>query len=364
MKTQRVATPGRPDAGRPRHTQARRPTVADSWAAMPWSLRILRAFLGITFVYAGMNKFLDPNVLHHGGVHYIGSQLSSFAHGTPMAPLMRLLATHPVLVGIGIGLTELVVGLGTLLGVGMLLLGLVGFAINLTLWLSFTWHVHPYFLGSDSIYAVAWAALCLGIWEMERARFGGAVPGLAARVDGLGRREFLRAGTVGALSIVMGVFGLAFAGSPTKNVGLGRLTPSTGGSGNRAAGGATTGSTGPSAAPAGPPAPTVNGRGIATLSELPVGRAIGFGGPAGTPGALVRLADGSVVAYSRICTHAGCEVGYDSGPRLLVCPCHGAEFDPANHGEPLPGGPTSIPLPAIKVVLDRATDQVILPTRR
>ena len=306
-----------------------------------------------------MNKFLDPNVLHHGGANYIGTQLNSFAHGTPMAPLMRLLATHPLVVGIGTGLTELMVGLGTLLGVGMLFFALVGFSINLTLWLSFTWHVHPYFLGSDSIYAVAWAALFFGVWETERVRSGGVAPSVAERVDGLGRREFLRAGTVGAVSIVMGVFGLALAGSPTKNAGLGRLAPSGGSAGS--GGGAAAGGAGPGTAPAGPPAPAANGRVIATLNELPVGRAVGFTGPGGTPAALVRLADGRVVAYSRICTHAGCEVGYATGPRLLVCPCHGAEFDPANHAEPLPGSPTSTPLPSINVVVDRSTGQVILP---
>ena len=106
----------------------------------------------------------------------------------------------------------------------------------------------------------------------------------------------------------------------------------------------------------------MKGRVIATLSELPVGRAVAFQGPGGTPGALVRLADGRVVAYSRICTHAGCEVGYATSARLLVCPCHGAEFDPANHAAPLPGSPTSVPLAPIRVVVDQATGQVKLPT--
>ena len=31
---------------------------------MPWSIRTLRAFLGVTFVFAGVQKFLDPNFLH------------------------------------------------------------------------------------------------------------------------------------------------------------------------------------------------------------------------------------------------------------------------------------------------------------
>jgi thiosulfate dehydrogenase [quinone] large subunit len=100
---------------------------------------------------------------------------------------------------------------------------------------------------------------------------------------------------------------------------------------------------------------------IATLDRLPVGKAVGFTAPGIGPAALVRLADGSVAAYSRVCTHAGCLVGYDPQAQLLVCPCHGAEFDPAQHAEPVPGSPTSTPLQMIRVVVDKATGDVILP---
>ena len=54
----------------------------------------------------------------------------------------------------------------------MLAASLVGFGINAILWLSATWHTHPYFLGSDSIYAIAWLALVAGIVEAEHARRG------------------------------------------------------------------------------------------------------------------------------------------------------------------------------------------------
>lgn len=39
-----------------------------------------------------------------------------------------------------------------------------------------------------------------------------------------------------------------------------------------------------------------------------------------------RAADGSLKAYSTICTHAGCPINKLSGT-TLVCPCHGSEFD-------------------------------------
>ena len=68
-----------------------------------------------------------------------------------------------------------------------------------------------------------------------------------------------------------------------------------------------------------------------------------------------------MVAYGRTCTHQDCLVGYDQTARFLVCPCHGAEFDPSNHAQ-LIAGPAPSPLPSIDVVVDRATGDVILPS--
>jgi thiosulfate dehydrogenase [quinone] large subunit len=99
---------------------------------------------------------------------------------------------------------------------------------------------------------------------------------------------------------------------------------------------------------------------VARLSELPVGEAMGFAGPGGVPAVLVRLAQHHVVAYSRICTHAGCEVGYDQSARLLVCPCHGAEFDPSRKAMPV-AGPAPTALRRIRVQIDPASGTVVVP---
>ncbi|TMG67743.1 MAG: Rieske 2Fe-2S domain-containing protein, partial [Chloroflexi bacterium] len=42
----------------------------------------------------------------------------------------------------------------------------------------------------------------------------------------------------------------------------------------------------------------------------------------GDPAVAVSLGSGSVVAFDAVCTHAGCQVGYDASQRLLSCPCH------------------------------------------
>lgn len=326
---------------------------------MPWSLRLLRAFLGVTFVFAGAQKLFDPNFLKAGSPDYIGTQLRGFAQGTPVAPLMTFLAHVPVLTGIGIAVVEIAVGIGTLLGAGMLLAAIAGFAINATLLLSATWHVHPYFLGSDSIYAVAWLALAAGIVEVEREHRGGRVAGPIERIDGIGRRELVRGGLVAGVALVLATGARALAGPPAKGAeGIGKSTPPptlSGGStgkgkfdGPVASGGTTQTAT------------KAQGTVITTLDQLPVGKAVGFSDPSVGPAVLLRLSNNEVLAYSRVCTHAGCLVGYDQGSQILVCPCHGAEFDPA-HGAEAIAGPTNTPLQSIRVVVDKSSGQVILP---
>jgi arsenite oxidase small subunit len=36
----------------------------------------------------------------------------------------------------------------------------------------------------------------------------------------------------------------------------------------------------------------------------------------------------SIVAYSTLCQHMGCPVGYDRGLKEFVCPCHQTRYDP------------------------------------
>jgi thiosulfate dehydrogenase [quinone] large subunit len=81
--------------------------------------------------------------------------------------------------------------------------------------------------------------------------------------------------------------------------------------------------------------------------------------PAGDPGVIVRLADGSFVAYDAVCTHEGCTVEWDARDGVLLCPCHGAAFDPADHAAVLQG-PTNQPLPSLPIVVDQATGTIYL----
>ena len=57
------------------------------------------------------------------------------------------------------------------------------------------------------------------------------------------------------------------------------------------------------------------------------------------------------VAYSKICTHAGCPVGlYRASERKLICPCHQSTFDVLTGATPV-FGPAARPLPQLPIRL-------------
>lgn len=58
------------------------------------------------------------------------------------------------------------------------------------------------------------------------------------------------------------------------------------------------------------------------------------------------------VAFSQICTHAGCPVGlYEQRSRRLLCPCHQSVFDVRDGARPV-GGPAIRPLPQLPIAVD------------
>ena len=58
------------------------------------------------------------------------------------------------------------------------------------------------------------------------------------------------------------------------------------------------------------------------------------------------------VAYSKVCTHAGCPVGlYNTDTRELLCPCHQSLFDVTDGARPV-FGPATRSLPQLPLALD------------
>lgn len=70
-----------------------------------------------------------------------------------------------------------------------------------------------------------------------------------------------------------------------------------------------------------------------------------------------------IVAYSKICTHAGCAIALYRNPKFpaaepgpaLVCPCHYSTFDPARGAE-VTFGPAGRPLPQLPLLVDSKGD--------
>lgn len=72
------------------------------------------------------------------------------------------------------------------------------------------------------------------------------------------------------------------------------------------------------------------------------------------------VVDGTVVAYSLICTHAGCPVGlYQAATTQLFCPCHQATFDAARGATPT-FGPAARALPQLPLGVNDAGELVAL----
>jgi thiosulfate dehydrogenase (quinone) large subunit len=311
----------------------------------------LRAFLGVTFVYGGIQKLSDPGFLHAGSSSYIGTQLHGFAAGTPGGVILRAFATpHPRLAGVGVALVEIAVGLLTLTGLLTRVAAAVGLALNLLLFLSASWKTSPYFLGSDIVFVFAWLPFVLagagGQPALDHRLAGRAAPRAATRgrpepAGALNRRQAL-ARALGAT----GVATLAIAGIASLLKGHyrgGSAVSSLRGSGPQRASHHRTQTQGGRAR-----VPTGAVRLGPSGSLAPNHGALYRDPTTGSADVVVRQADGALSAMSAICTHAGCEVQYDG--RALICPCHGSVFS-ARTGA-VEQGPASIPL-ALRRVVER-----------
>ncbi|HMF81660.1 MAG TPA: Rieske (2Fe-2S) protein [Acidimicrobiia bacterium] len=59
-----------------------------------------------------------------------------------------------------------------------------------------------------------------------------------------------------------------------------------------------------------------------------------------------------LIAYSKVCTHAGCPVGlYQARTHQLLCPCHQSAFDVLDRAEPVLG-PAARALPQLPIEID------------
>ncbi|HUZ88073.1 MAG TPA: TQO small subunit DoxD [Candidatus Baltobacterales bacterium] len=309
------------------------PAPSDRW--LIYGIVPLRMFLGLTFLYAGLQKISDPGFLQPGSSTYIGTQLLGFSTHSPIGFLLDVFALPvPQLTGVGVIGAELAIGALVLLGLATRWAAAAGAFLSFVLFLTASWTIQPYFLGSDSIYTVAWITLVLvgdqGVLTVRPLLFGvpsSSPSGRPPLADAQRRRFLLQMGS----AAVAAVWVLALL--PRSKLSASQLSQGGGGT----------------PAPSPTPVASPTGTKIGALADLQSQGFLNFTDPAtGDPAVAVSLSGGGVVAFDAVCTHAGCQVVYDTGQKLLACPCHGAEFDPS-HGAAVVAGPAPTPLAAIAV---------------
>jgi thiosulfate dehydrogenase [quinone] large subunit len=370
----------------------------------------LRAFLGFTFCFAGLQKLANPNFFNANSPSSIQAQLIASIRISPLHQLLGHLLSVAVPIGILIALGELAVGLGTILGLWTRVAAVGGMVLALTLFLTVSFHSSPYYTGADIVFLFAWIPLVLagsggvlsldavianrvagehdlgpqtvvpvrfsvvqevcGSYENDTCQAQGGSPCNVYRCpflsadpsrrdgsivrrgpDEIDRRTVVLGGvTVAAAAVAGGVvagaaagIGRAAGGVKTPEGQTVTLSPTRPGAAGSSPSSTTTSAPGSATVPS-TAAPT--GTPIGLARQVPVGGAAQFTDPkTGHPGLVLQTTKGEFVAYDAICPHAGCTVGYSPAAQLIVCPCHGSEFNPSNGAvvsPPAPHGLTPI----------------------
>ncbi|WP_218133818.1 Rieske 2Fe-2S domain-containing protein [Lentzea fradiae] len=297
----------------------------------------LRAFLGGTFLYAGLSKLFDTHYLDDASPLGVQAQMVNAAASSPIGPLVSLAADQATAAGLAIAFGEVAAGLATLLGLFTRLAALGGVLLSLGFFLTVSWTTWPYYLGADIVFAVAWTplliagdagVLSLTAWLRRKVRHGLGLPThptpeeREAVQEDVERRTVLRGGLIAGAVTAAGVTAgsaLALARRPASSSA----------------------------------APVSRGPVIAAVDDVAVGSSKSFTTPDGTPAYLLRPAPDTFLAFNATCRHQGCPVSY-VGPGFR-CPCHGATYD--EHGQ-VTGGPA--PAPLVKIPVAVVEGQVVL----
>ena len=351
-----------------RHTAAGSPwslTRPDGTLSTGWALMPLRLFLGVTFLYAGLQKLANPQFLRNTSPISIHAQLVGATHSSPIhALIVHLVPIAPAL-GVVIAVGEVAIGTGVLVGLLTRVAAVAGMALSFGLFLTVSFHSSPYFTGSDIVFFFAWTPLALAGAAGAPALdtwLAGRPTHATRREGGVPRRAVLTTGA--ATAVVAGVVVVAggvaaalgravggttdAAGTTTPTLGAG-----TGGSSTPTTAAPVTTTTGSGTTPApttttGPTATTGphSGTAIGPAADVPVGGSAAFTDPAtGDPSLVIQATAGHFAAFDAVCPHAGCTVAYQPSARVIACPCHGSEFDPSTGAViqgPAPRGLTPI----------------------
>ena len=341
-----------------------------------YALLPLRAFLGGTFLYAGLQKLANPGFLDANNPASIQAQLIGASTTSPIGSLVAHLVEHATLLGVGIALGEVAIGVGIVLGLWTRLAALGGMALSFGLFLTVSFHSSPFYTGSDLVFFFAFtpyllagagthlsldAVIARRVARREgrpdpmvtavpfavvqqhcgqfdagtcRAQRGapcesGACPLLVRDIPSWrGRRRLTDqerrtvligagfaaavAGAAAVLSAAAAVVGRVVGGVATSEVTHLSTT--------------TTSSTSTTTPPS--TTTTTPGTVLGAANEVAVGSFATFEIPSsGEPGIVIHPRRDEWLAYNAVCSHAGCTVTYMSANEQIVCPCHASIFD-------------------------------------
>lgn len=343
-----------------------------AYALAEWALWPLRLFLGVTFVYAGLQKLANPNFFLKKSPNSIYAQLAAAARTSPVHAVLAHLTGLSYPIGVTIAYGELAIGLGVLFGLWTRIAATGGAILSFSLFLTVSFHSSPYFTGADIVFLFAWfpfiiagssSRLSIDAWVAQYAAkkegvsapryvaldfttvrrlcghltedLCGARGGLACdaavcpvllgtdaptatpvQIQSYDRRKVV----VGAVATASAAAAAVILGSTVAATGklIGNAPPPTS---SASLGGetTTTGATGGTS----PYSGTLLGAAAQVKEGAPATFTIAS---SGDPGIVIREKNNEFVAYDTVCPHMGCTVGYSASADLLVCPCHGSEF--------------------------------------
>jgi thiosulfate dehydrogenase [quinone] large subunit len=285
-----------------------------------WVVLVLRAYLGFTFVYAGLSKVGGRSFFDSSSPASIHATLVAVRAQSPIGGLLGPVEHHSFAFGLLIAFGETAVGVGMLLGLLARVAAVGGMVISLSLFLTVSWNARPWYTGADIVYLFAFTPFLLGgagplsadAWlALQRDRDDSAT----ARDNDLSRRVIVTGlAALGSL-IAIGAAGLARRGSsksPTR------------------AGGTTAPGTPAAPSPGGPTSSQPAGTVLVAASKVPVGGAAQATDPkTGDPIYVLQLQPDVFTALDAVCPHQGCTVSFISNSAGFECPCHLSTFDPS-----------------------------------
>jgi uncharacterized membrane protein YphA (DoxX/SURF4 family) len=122
----------------------------------------LRIFMGVTFLYAGVQHLTDPAYFDSSKPGYIGHLVSQYAVGSPIHDfLLGVVAPNAVAFGYMVAIGESLIGVAVLVGLLFRPAAFAGLLLNLTFFLSATWNAFPFYFGSDIVFAMCWLTLLI-----------------------------------------------------------------------------------------------------------------------------------------------------------------------------------------------------------